>query len=274
MRTIGRLLCSIAAMAGIASCSDSGSTSVSGTGTLELRLTDAPSDDFQSATIFVSSVYAKGSSAGASEALVSNTKTSFDLMTLQNGVTTTLGSASVPSGSYSQIRLVVDSAKVTLKAGKTFAGGSSTAVLHVPSGSESGLKINFAGPVDVGTGTATVVVDFDVAGSFILQGPRDQPTGCTFRPLIHAISLGLAATITGSVTPASSNATVYAIAGSDTVQTTQADASGNFTLRFLPAGTYVAAASATGFSVALSSPLTLVNAQTMTGVNLVLIAIP
>lgn len=274
MRTISRLMCSIAAMAGIAACSGSDTTSASGTGTLEIRLTDAPSDDFQSATIFVSSVYAKGGSAGASEALISSTKASFDLMTLQNGVTTTLGSASVPAGSYSQIRLVVDSAKVTLKPGKTFAGGSSTAKLNVPSGSESGLKINFAGPVDVGSGNATVLVDFDVAGSFILQGPRDQPTGCTFRPLIHAISLGLAATISGSVTPASSNATVYAIAGTDTVQTTQADASGNFTLRFLPAGTYVAAAAATGFSVAVSAPITLVSAQTLAGVNLVLIAIP
>jgi len=274
MRPLGRLICSIAALSGVAACSGSDSTSVSGTGMLELRLTDAPSDDFQSATIFVSSVYAKGGSAGASEALVSSTKATYDLMTLQNGVTATMGTANVPSGSYSQIRLVVDSAKVTLKAGKTFADGSSTARLNVPSGSESGLKVNFAGPVDVGSGTATVLVDFDVAGSFILQGPRSQPTGCSLRPLIHAVSLGLAATISGNVTPASSNATVYGIAGTDTVLTTQADASGNYTLRFLPPGTYVAAAAATGFSVAVSSPIALVSAQTMTGVNLVLIAVP
>lgn len=273
MRTISRLMCSIAAMAGIAACG-SDSTTASGTGTLELRITDAPSDDFESATIFVSSVYVKGGTAGATESLVSSTKASFDLMTLQNGVTASLASATVAAGSYSQIRLVVDSARVVLKAGKTFADGSTTARLQVPSGSESGLKINFAGPVTVSSGTATAIVDFDVAGSFILQGPRDAPTGCLFRPLVHAVSLGLAATISGTVTPGSANAMVYAIAGTDTVSSAQADAGGNYTLRFLPAGTYVAAAAATGFSVAVSLPITLTSGQTMSGVNLVLVAVP
>jgi hypothetical protein len=266
-------LLGFAAVAGVAACSDNNGPS--GSGTVVVRLTDAPSDDLQSATIFVSEVSVKGSGVSASDEVISSTKASYDLLTLQNGVTATLGSATVPSGTYSQIRLVVDSARVVLKAGHTFADGSTTAKLTVPSGSESGLKVVISPPVTVTSGQTVLLIDFDISQSFVFQGPSSHPNGILFKPVLHATALDVAASISGTITPASSNATVYAIAGTDTVQTTSANTTtGAYTLSFLPPGTYVVAAKATGFAIAVSASLSLANSQTLTGVNLTLVATP
>jgi Domain of unknown function (DUF4382)/Carboxypeptidase regulatory-like domain len=254
-----------------AACSSDG-TGGSTTGMVEVRLTDAPSDEFQSATIFVSQVALQPSDAAASVVIVSNTKAAFDLLTLQDGVTAELANTSVPTGSYSQIRLIVDSARVVLKNGNTFANGTTTATLKVPSGSESGLKVNFSGPVLVTTGQTVLIIDFDLSQSFVFQGPRTHPNSVLLKPVLHATALNVAASISGTITPLTSAAAVYAIAGTDTVQTTFADATtGAYTLSFLPPGTYVVAARATGFQVSVSASVTLGNSQILTGVNLLLV---
>jgi len=262
------------ALIGFAACS-SDDTGTSGSGTVVVRLTDAPSDDLESAVIYISEVSVKGSAAGSDDRVISNTKASFDLLTLQNGVTATLGSATVPTGSYSQVRLLVDSARVVLKSGHTFSDGTSTAKLTVPSGSQTGLKVNFSPPVTVTEGQTVLLVDFDVSQSFIFQGPRDHPNSVSFRPVLHATALDVAASISGTVTPAVSAATVYAIAGTDTVGTAFANTTtGAYTIHFLPPGNYVVAAKATGFAVAVSLSFTLGNAETKTGVDLVLVPAP
>ena len=270
MKGILRLMSPLLVLAGAVACSnDSGP---SGTGSVEVRLTDAPSDDFQSATIFVSQVTVNGSGASATDQVISNTKASYDLLTLQNGVTATLGTSAVPTGTYSQVRLLVDSARVVLKAGNTFTDGSTTARLSVPSGSQTGIKVNFSGPVTVTEGQTILVVDFDLSQSFVFQGPSNHPNSVSFKPVLHATAMDVVASISGTVTPVGTSAAVYAIAGTDTVQTTFASATtGAYTLSFLPPGNYVVAAKATGFQVSVSAALTLVGAQNMTGVNLVLL---
>jgi hypothetical protein len=270
---MGRLVRVLGFMAGslILACSDSNGPSSQGTVTV--RLTDAPADDFQSATVYISQVTLIGSGTSASGEVISDTHASFDLLTLQNGVTATLGSASVPTGSYSQIRLVVDSARVVLAGGRTFADGSNTAVLQIPSGQQTGIKLNFGPPVEVTEGETVLVVDFDVSQSFVFQGPKSSPNGVLFKPVLHAVAADVAASISGTVLPALAGATVYAIAGTDTVATAFANTTtGAYTLRFLPPGSYVVAADATGFAVALSGTVTVGEAENKTGVNLTLVA--
>src|SRR5689334_10679209 len=169
MKGMMRWMTPLLVLAAATACSDN--TGASGTGTVVVRLTDAPSDDLQSATIYVSQVTVKGSDVSADEQVVSSTKASYDLLTLQNGITATLGSVTVPTGTYSQIRLLVDSARVVLKTGHTFADGSTTAKLTVPSGSESGLKVNLSPAVDVTSGQTVLQIDFDITQSFVFQGP-------------------------------------------------------------------------------------------------------
>ena len=88
-------------------------------------------------------------------------------------------------GSYEQLRLVVDSARVTLASGNTFSDGTTEKTLKVPGGDNSGLKVNFAGPVMVDPGHTTVTVDFDVSQSFIFQGNASMPNGVLFTPVLH-----------------------------------------------------------------------------------------
>ena len=108
--------------------------------------------------------------------------------------------------------------------------------------------------------------------SFVFQGPSGSPNGVSFKPVLHASVMNVAASISGTVTPLTSGATVYAISGTDTVQTAFANATtGTYTLSFLPPGTYVVAAKATGFQAAVSGSLTLGNSQALTGVNLLLV---
>src|SRR3972149_9299957 len=107
-----------------AACSSTSPTTAGTTGTVVVRLTDAPNDDFQSATVFVSQVSLATGDNSATATVLSSTKASFDLLTLQNGVTAQLASAPVPTGSYTQLRLVVDSARVVLAAGKAISQGS------------------------------------------------------------------------------------------------------------------------------------------------------
>jgi hypothetical protein len=117
---------------------------------------------------------------------VTDTAAVYDLLALQNGVTALLGSATIPAGSYEQLRLIVDSARVVLASGFAFANGDTTASLRVPSGMETGIKVNFATPVQLPPGQSTLLVDFDVSQSFVLNGPSTGPFAVSFKPVIHA----------------------------------------------------------------------------------------
>ena len=270
MKGILRLAAPLLVIAGAAACGDGNGPSDQGT--VVVRLTDAPSDDLQSATIYISEVSLIPGGATGDGEIISTAEQSFDLLTLQNGVTATLATASVPTGTYSQVRLLVDSARVVLKPGKTFSDGSNTIKLLVPSGSQTGIKVVFSPPVEVTEGQTVLVVDFDVSRSFVFQGPANNPTGMLFKPVLHATAQDVAASVSGTITPASSNATVYAIAGTDTVGTAFANTTtGAYTIHFLPPGTYVIGAKATGFQNATSASFTLGDSEVKTGVNLTLV---
>jgi len=272
MKAMLRYFAPLLVLAGGAACSDD--TAPSDTGTLVVRLTDAPSDDLESATIWVSEVSVNAS--GGADVIISSTPdVAYDLLDLQNGITATIGTASIPTGTYHQVRLLVDSARVVLKAGHTFSDGTNTAKLLVPSGSQTGIKVNISPPVSVTEGQTVLVVDFDVSQSFVFQGPSDHPNGILFKPVLHATVQDVAASISGTVTPASSNATLYAIVGIDTVGTAFANTTtGAYTLQFLPPGNYVVGVKATGFQDAVSAAIVLTNAQALTGVNFVLVPAP
>lgn len=209
-----------------AACSDSSSPAnvtgenSSGNGTVVVHLTDAPfsSDSVKSVDIFVVRVDARGSdvdSATTDHALSSDSaasngwktlatpNASFDLLSLQNGITATLGQASIPAGSYSGLRLIIDPSKssVTLKNGTKLTNTSSPSVTF-PSAAQSGLKIVLSQPVQVVSGTATsLLVDFDVNSSFVQRGNTIDKNGLLFKPVIKA-------TITNTAT---TNATVRLI---------------------------------------------------------------
>lgn len=258
----------LAATTVLGACSDDNGTNGSDVGTLTVRLTDAPGEEIESAVIWVSGVSIIGSDESVH--VINTDDASYDLLDFQGGASALLGSAEIPVGTYNQLRLIVDSAQVTLKAPVTFTDGSSTASLKVPSGSESGLKINLDN-VEIIPGETVLLVDFDVSRSFVFQGPPGGPKSAIFKPVIHATVMDVAGSISGTVTPASALAGLYAIQGADTIATAAADpATGAYTIHFLPPGEYTVLARADGYQDAVVTGVTVGNSQDVTGVDFTL----
>jgi len=186
-------------------CGGADTAGLSGRGTLVVKLTDAPfpTDSVKSVDIFV--VRVDGRVADVDEAsadenvatedaaekdgwkTLATPNASVDLLSLQNGVTSTLGEAKIDAASYRGFRLVIDPSKssVTLKNGQTLTSTSSPSVTF-PSASRSGIKINLSGPVDVtADAQTTMVVDFDVGDSFVMRGNSLSQNGLLFKPVIR-----------------------------------------------------------------------------------------
>jgi len=188
-----------ASVAYMAACGDS--PTASGRGTLAVRLTDAPfpTDSVASVDIFVVRVDGRVAAADSLDAEQDSAGThgwttlaapnmSVNLLAYQNGTSLPLGTATLAEGSYHGFRLVIDPSKssITLKNGVVLSGTSSPNV-SFPSGSRSGIKIVLTKPVEVvASDTTTMIVDFDVANSFVLRGNTILQNGLLFKPVVKA----------------------------------------------------------------------------------------
>lgn len=268
MRNNDLLAVSLASILVLGGCSDD-ATPAADMGTLTVRLADAPGEEVESAMIWVSGVSIVGEDGGAH--IISSDTASYNLLALQGGVTAALGSAEIPVGSYNQLRMIVDSARVTLKSPVTFTSGSSSSLMKVPSGSTSGLKVNLNN-VTVVPGETVLLVDFDVSRSFVFQGPPGGPKSASFKPVIHATVMDVAGSISGTVLPDSSRAGLFAIQGTDTIATAAADTlTGAYTIRYLPPGTYSVLARATGFQDGAVDSVVVGQSEQVTGVDFLLV---
>ena len=172
---LGGALALFLGLGGLWGCSDSTGP---GTGKVKIQLTDAPADAIASAEVWISRVYLQGGSGGEGEGgrvdLFNDPENPrhYDLLLLRDGIVADLtDEMEVPAGSYAQLRLVVDSALVTLTEAYEFTDGTREAVLRVPSGSTSGIKVQLDENIEAGEGELTIiVVDFDVEDNFVLQG--------------------------------------------------------------------------------------------------------
>jgi hypothetical protein len=166
--------------AAVVGCHDSGNSG-SATSQVRVMLTDAPADYIESAVVTISRVYlVPGDDDTKSVDLlpVSAGPATYDLLDLREGIEALLAEKAVAPGTYQQLRLVVESATVTLIPGVTFNDGSSTRELSVPSGMQSGIKVELAEPLDADAGMLRIViVDFDVDRNFVLLGNPTTPAG-------------------------------------------------------------------------------------------------
>jgi hypothetical protein len=214
MRISARGVLGLAAAALVSACS---STEPASSARLVVRLADGPGQQVESATVLISSVYlVPGTDPSGAHIPVAtfDPPREYELTALQNGVSALLGETTVDPGDYSQLRLVVDHAEVTLKAPLTFPDGSSSITLMTPSAQQTGIKVNFDAPVHVEPGVTVLVVDFDVGRNFVFTGPPSAPTGMLFTPVLHATAMDIASTISGTVGPvpwtADDHVTVFA----------------------------------------------------------------
>ncbi|MFC1484777.1 DUF4382 domain-containing protein, partial [Candidatus Neomarinimicrobiota bacterium] len=224
-----------------------------GSGTFSVLLTDAPfpSNLLKNAFIYVDSldVRQKGSETDTGAYItLSTTPAIYDLMDLRNGVTATLAELDIPGGTYSQVRLFVDSAKVVLIDSSEFP-------LKVPSGASTGLKVFIRPDIIVEEGiTSELLLDFDISKSFVARGSLDGPKGITgfnLKPVIRAVNLATAGRLRGTVVDTSDTGipdVQLSISSGDSVLTnTFTDTTGAYALLGIPVGTYTVEAEAAGY---------------------------
>lgn len=271
MRQLRWCVAGAAVALALAGCGSNQDTSAYGYVTV--RLTDAPpgSVPVQSATVWISRVeLVGGDSMSSPHFVVSDTPAVYDLLNLQGGVSALLGSDSIPVGSYEQLRLIVDSGEVTIGPGVTFSDGSTTKSFKVPSGMQTGIKVNFGGPVQVHPGEQVLVVDFDVSRSFVFTGPSGGPFKALFKPVLHGTVSNVAGSIAGTSSPDTLHAQLFAILGTDTVATALADTmTGAYKFWFLAPGTYTVSDTAPGYKNATQT-VTVGPGQDVTGVDFTL----
>lgn len=232
----------LAATLALAACGGGGGDSTP-TGTVQMSMTDAPAC-YSHVMVNVAKVRVStttdtstsDSDSGWKDIIPPNAPVQVDLVNLTNGQLQDLGNATVPAGSYHQIRLVLASTGNTV----TPVGGTAQP-LKTPSGQQSGLKIK--ADFDVAQNqTSDLLMDFDACKSIVLTGSgtyllkpvvrlTPKPAGSIQGFVNTSVTQGTATYTLGAVN-------VTAQQNGSVVRSTIPDANGKFVLAYLPSGTY------------------------------------
>ena len=136
-----------------------------GSGTLQLRVTDAPNAEITAIWLTASKIEVSTANGGWST--VAEEPSTFELLALE-GVEAVLGEADLPAGRYTQVRLSVPAVDVER--------GAEMVSAEVPSD-----KIKLVGTFVLEPGVTTwITLDFDAEKSLVERGPN----GFLFKPVI------------------------------------------------------------------------------------------
>lgn len=178
-----------------------GSSSSSSTGTLNLAITDAPVDDAKAVVVEFTGVQlqkAGGERIDHDFLDESNNPVAMqiDLLALTEGATADmLKDVTLDAGQYSWMRLKVNAEKGVLDS-YIMLHDDSQFSLHVPSGNQSGLKLNRGFVVPAG-GVASYVIDFDLRKS--VHKPAAANQDYILRPSLRLIDKTNVGTLKGIV---------------------------------------------------------------------------
>jgi hypothetical protein len=253
-----RWLAVIGAAAALAACGGGGGSdgaAATGTGTLRVALTDAPSC-YQHVYVTVQKVRVhQSATAGDTDAgwsdLTLAAPQRIDLVSLSNGVLQELGSTPLPAGHYQQVRLVLaDNAGsgASAMANSVQPNGGAETALDTPSAMQSGLKLR--ADFDVAAGQmADLVLDFDACKSIVQAGNSGK---FILKPVISVVPR-IVSGVTGYVTTtlSLSSTTIAAQQNGATVRSTAPDATGKFSIPYLQPGTYTLVVTSDGHATAV-----------------------
>jgi hypothetical protein len=240
--------------------SSGGSGGGTGFGTVGVQVTDAPFpfESVASAKVTITEITLHGSGTQGFATVFTGTRT-LDLVQLQNGVTAALTSAQVPTGTYSQMRVVLDSAEITLTDGRKFD-------LKTPSAETAGLKVFISPPLTVESGVSKdLLLDIDLSQSFSAVPNSatkvDEINSFIFHPVVRVSNLSTVGRITGKIlddkktevtsddTPLA-DATVTVKQNGTVIGTAKSTADGSYAILGLSPGTYEVTAEKTGYQSA------------------------
>lgn len=178
--------------AALAACGGDGGSNEAATGTVSIGLADAPVDGVQQVNITVTGVILQ-SADGDRITFDFDEPKDLNLLDLQDGnVAALINDEEVPAGKYNWMRLELSNNPNDLNVVKNDAQYT----LLVPSGSQTGLKLNRGFTVPAG-GDASFTIDFDVRKS--LTKPTGNKADYFLRPTLRLINNVEVGTIAGTV---------------------------------------------------------------------------
>lgn len=195
-----------------------------GEGRINVSVTDAPIDDASSVVVQFSGVAFKREGEAAEIVRdVSPSVRQLDLLEYQEGrAALLLDNVTLPAGRYEWIRLIVDN-ETNVRDSYIVLTSGQECELRVPSGAESGLKLNrgFELPAD---GSAALTIDFDLRKSVHAPpGQQGSTPDCTqaylLRPTLRVVDDANVGAISGviesTLVPEDCLPKVYVFTGSD-----------------------------------------------------------
>ena len=230
IRKLSRYFLALAVAAGfglVTSCNITGGGSSGGTGSLNLLVTDGPTDDWQEVTVVLKSIslYNRGDHAWEDvwTADAANPDAGKINLVDLTGVAQILAQVSLPVGTYSQLKLVINTDPATMKLvtdeGTTIDPANVTVV---DPGGKGEIKVDISPAITVAEGATTnLQVDFDLAHPLSivnLDGKVVISLKIRHKPLPrHLKNLQFARTI-GDITAAAADLTTFTI---KTIQETE-----------------------------------------------------
>jgi hypothetical protein len=192
-----------------------------------MYMVDAPSL-YDAVNIVVTSVevHQAGADSVSGWVVINSTPSTYNLLELRNGANAILGSATLNAGMYTQIRLRIG-------AGSNVVVGGIPFPLEIPSGMQSGLKLNHPFTIQANA-TYELTLDFDADRSITLTGTGQY----RLNPVIRLQANENAGSVSGTIFQVNSGTTVWTNVGSDTVATIADSTNGSFKLMALPEGSY------------------------------------
>jgi hypothetical protein len=211
-----------------------------------VKMTDAPGP-YTAVNVDIQSVEITGN---GNTITLNTTPGIYNLLNFTNGVDTLIATGSLTIDKVQQIRLILGTNNSVVTSGTVYP-------LTVPSGAESGLKLQVHQDLQAGV-AYEVLLDFDANKSIVQEGNGSY----SLKPVIRTIETALSGAIKGKLSVAGVSAVITAGTGTLTYSTGP-DANGDFIISGLPAGTY-------SLSVTPAAPYsssTMTNVSVSTGVT-------
>lgn len=189
---------------------------------LTFKLTDAPGD-FDKVNIDL-----KGVEVIVDDSIINlevNTGV-YNLLDFVNGKDTIIVDQQIPSGTISQVRLILgDNNSIII--------GENEYDLKTPSAQQSGLKLNVHYEFHEGI-AYEYVIDFDAARSVVKTGNEKY----ILKPVLRVFTQSVSGAISGIVSPANARPAIYAISSLDSFSVFADTISGKYMFHGLKAGEY------------------------------------
>lgn len=198
-KLLGMLLLVIVCIAG-PGCKDDPDNTGSGSGTMEVRLTDDVGF-YEKVYINIQGIQVNIQGHGWVD-ITPARRGIYNMLDFNNGADTLIAFSAVPAGEVTEVRLILGDNNSVVVDGITWP-------MATPSASSSGLKMKFHQTVSAGE-KVTLWIDFNVHKSIVAEG-----NGYSLRPVLRCFVRHFTGSIVGDVNPDNSAFFAYAVPMND-----------------------------------------------------------